>query len=205
MKSWVHACPLYVRQQWQLNTSEKWIGFSGCLNIHQCKHSDIEGSHCPSSLTSCTTKPTESKCTIQNLALNKHCRLWILLLEKTLYSTAESGAAPCIMFPEYERIFKECFNKGYSFLSSSSSVLKKCEASQGISTSFISFLDQLAYWANKMAKPLLTSDHRDIHNLYVGINDNIPLSHQFVKPTWLSYPKAFQLLGLRITESILRY
>lgn len=59
--------------------------------------------------------------------------------------------------------------------------------------------------ANKMAKPPLTSDHRDIHNLYVGINDNILLSHQFANPTWLNYTKALQFLGLRMTESILRY
>lgn len=35
-----------------------------------------------------------------------------------MYSTAESGDAPCIMFPEYERTFKGCFNKGNPFLSS---------------------------------------------------------------------------------------
>lgn len=56
-----------------------------------------------------------------------------------------------------------------------------------------------------MAKPPLTSDHRDIHNLYVGINDNILLSHQFANPTWLNYTKALQFLGLRMTESILGY
>lgn len=68
---------MYVRQQWELRTSEKWVSLPGCLNIAKFKHSDTEGSHCVHLAWLLLQQNLQKlgkkfQRTVQNLALNKH-------------------------------------------------------------------------------------------------------------------------------------